>query len=179
MKLSSKLSSLKFKIWGLPSWRTPSSLVTSAWHRCTQPEFSQCTQMLFYFSFHLPHHHPLALVVNICPQFFFLSHTLDGLWSENRGSVNRLPEFGRQIKSLNISFFFVLDCVFLWPWLLVQLQKKDGSPQLSNVRLLYLDKNFIGLESSLEVEILVSNLPLYNPFVGKKKKFAILEWTLL
>ena len=53
--------------------------------------------------------------------------------------------------------------------------KKDGGPQLSNVRLLYLDKNFIGLESSLEVEISVSNLPLYNPFVGKKKKFAILE----
>ena len=42
--------------------------------------------------------------------------------------MNRLPEFGRQIKSLNISFFFVLDCVFLWPWLLVQLQKKDGGP---------------------------------------------------
>ena len=89
--------------------------------------------------------------------------------------MNRLPEFGRQIKSLNISFFFVLDCVFLWPRLLVQLQKKDGGPQLSNVRLLHLDKNFIGLESSLEVEISVSNLPLYNPFVGKKEKFAILE----
>ena len=38
-----------------------------------------------------------------------------------------------------------------------------------------LDKNFIGLESSLEVKISVSNLPLYNPFVGKKKKIAILE----
>ena len=33
-----------------------------------------------------------------------------------------------------------------------------------------LDKNFKGVESSLEVEILVSNLPLYNLFVGKKKK---------
>ena len=33
-----------------------------------------------------------------------------------------------------------------------------------------LDENFIGLESSLEAEILVSNLPLYNLFVGKEKK---------
>ena len=71
------------------------------------------------------------------------------------------------------SFWIVFFCGHIW--LLVQLQKKDGGPQLSNVRLLYLDKNFIGLESSLEVEISVSNLPLYNPFVGKKKKFAILE----
>ena len=91
--------------------------------------------------------------------------------------MNRLPEFGRQIKSLNISFFFVLDCVFLWPYMAsCAASKKRWWPrQLSNVRLLYLDKNFIGLESSLEVEISVSNLPLYNPFVGKKKKFAILE----
>ena len=33
-----------------------------------------------------------------------------------------------------------------------------------------LDENFIELESSLEAEILVSNLPLYNLFVGEKKK---------
>ena len=33
-----------------------------------------------------------------------------------------------------------------------------------------LDENFIGLESSLEAEILVSNPPLYNLFVGEKKK---------
>ena len=38
-----------------------------------------------------------------------------------------------------------------------------------------LDKNFIGLESSLEAEILVSNLPFYNLFVSKRKKTAILE----
>ena len=37
-------------------------------------------------------------------------------------------------------------------------------------------ENFIGLESFLEVEISLSNLPLYNLFVGKKKKkTAILE----
>ena len=33
-----------------------------------------------------------------------------------------------------------------------------------------LDENFIGLESSLEAEILVSNLPLCNLFVTEKKK---------
>ena len=32
------------------------------------------------------------------------------------------------------------------------------------------DEDFIGLESSLEVEILVTNLPLYNRFDGEKKK---------
>ena len=38
-----------------------------------------------------------------------------------------------------------------------------------------LDENFIGLESSLEVEISVNHLPLHNLFVGKKKKSGILE----
>ena len=33
-----------------------------------------------------------------------------------------------------------------------------------------LDENFIGLESSLEAEISVINLSLYNPFAGGKKK---------
>ena len=32
-----------------------------------------------------------------------------------------------------------------------------------------LDEKFIGLESPLEVEISVSNLPLYSLFVGEKK----------
>ena len=34
----------------------------------------------------------------------------------------------------------------------------------------FIDEDFIGVESSLEAEISVSNLPLYNLFVGKKKK---------
>ena len=39
-----------------------------------------------------------------------------------------------------------------------------------------LDENFIGLESYLEAEILMRGLPLYNLFVGeKKKKTVILE----
>ena len=40
-----------------------------------------------------------------------------------------------------------------------------------------LEENFIGLESSSKVGSSVSNLPLYNPSVGKKKNPAILEWT--
>lgn len=32
------------------------------------------------------------------------------------------------------------------------------------------DKDFIGLNSSLEAEILVSKLPLYDLFVGEKEK---------
>ena len=33
-----------------------------------------------------------------------------------------------------------------------------------------LDENFLGLDSSLEIEILVSNLPLCSLFLGEKKK---------
>ena len=43
-----------------------------------------------------------------------------------------------------------------------------------------LDENFIGLEIYLEAEISMRRLPLYNLFVGeKKKKTVILEWTSL
>ena len=31
----------KFEIWWPPSWRTPSSLVTSMWRQCAQPEFGR------------------------------------------------------------------------------------------------------------------------------------------
>ena len=37
------------------------------------------------------------------------------------------------------------------------------------------DQNFIGLESFLEVKISLSNLPLYNLFVGEKKKTIVFE----
>lgn len=37
------------------------------------------------------------------------------------------------------------------------------------------DKDFIGLKSSLEAEISVSNLPLYDLFVGEKKKTCHFE----
>lgn len=88
--------------------------------------------------------------------------------------MNRLPEFGKQIKSLNISFFFVLDCFFFVAMASCAASKRRWRPPALEFQAT-LDKNFIGLESSLKVEISVSNLPLYNPFVGKKKKFAILE----
>ena len=47
---------------------------------------SACTQTLFHFSFLFP----LALAVNKSPAVYILSHALEGLWRENRGSVNRL-----------------------------------------------------------------------------------------
>ena len=151
MKLSSKVA------WNSRSWGRHLGELLAAWWRVLDSDALNlslsCTRTLLYFSFLLPT--PTLLCwCSIYP--LFLSHTLDGLWRENRGSVNRQPEFGRQIKSLKISFFFVLDCVFSWPWLLVQLRKEDGGFQLSNFRLLNLDKNFIGLENSLEVKILVS-----------------------
>ena len=40
-----------------------------------------------------------------------------------------------------------------------------------------LKENFIGLESSSKVGSSVSNLPLYNLSVGKKKNPVILKWT--
>ena len=48
---------------------------------------------LRYFFF-FPHHYPLALALNKSPAVFFLSRALDGLWRENRESVNRLERPG-------------------------------------------------------------------------------------
>ena len=41
-------------------------------------------------NFFFPHHYPLVLAVNKTPAVYILSPALDGLWRENRGSVNRL-----------------------------------------------------------------------------------------
>ena len=52
-----------------------------------------CTQTFSSFSFLSPHPHPysIALAVHKSPAFFFFkSRTLDWLWRENKGSVNRL-----------------------------------------------------------------------------------------
>ena len=52
-----------------------------------------CTQTLFYFSFRSFRKHRQEREnwqsINL-PRFIFLSHALDGLWRQNRGSVNRL-----------------------------------------------------------------------------------------
>ena len=45
-----------------------------------------------------------------------------------------------------------------------------GSHQILKFGLAQKDKNFKGVESSVEVKILVHKLPLYNLFVGEKKK---------
>ena len=49
-----------------------------------------CKQTLFYFSFRSFQKH------NKCPADYILSPALDGLWRENRGSVNRLAWNRRQ-----------------------------------------------------------------------------------
>ena len=51
-----------------------------------------CTQMLCYFSFRpfRIHQRVLALAVNKSPVVFIFYRTLNKLWRENRGSVNRL-----------------------------------------------------------------------------------------
>ena len=60
------------------------------------------TFTVVYFFF--PHPYPLALAVNKSPAVYILSRALDGLWRENRGSVNRLKKVfkfkSRDIKSL-------------------------------------------------------------------------------
>ena len=96
-------------------------------------------------------------------------------------------------------FFVCFGLCLLWSWLLVQLWNEEtrSFEWLNKLRLSALtshthhqaaksspnwqppdlkvwatliDKNFEGVESSLEVKILVSNLPLYILFVGEKKK---------
>ena len=53
-----------------------------------------------------------------------------------------------------------------------QAAKSSPNWQLPDLKVwaTLIDKNFEGVESSLEVKILVSNLPLYILFVGEKKK---------
>ena len=72
-----------------------------------------CTQT-FYFSFRsfrarvsiffFPHHYPLALAVNKSSAVYILSRALDGLWRENRRSVNRLQ--------YRMSIFFITTELF-------------------------------------------------------------------
>ena len=71
-----------------------------------------CTQMLFYFSFLLPLSHPLALVVNISPAFFFY-HALstgfevkiEDLWTGYLSLADRLNHSTFLFSSFWIVFF--------------------------------------------------------------------------
>ena len=54
--------------------------------------------------FLFPHHYPLALAVNKSLAVYILSPVLDGLWRENRGSLNRLTDFSpNQLLPKNIN----------------------------------------------------------------------------
>ena len=55
--------------------------------------------------FFFPHYYPLALAVNKSPAVYILSPTLDGLWRENRKSVNRLRKILSSHYFLEKSFF--------------------------------------------------------------------------
>ena len=55
--------------------------------------------------FFFPHHYPLALAVNKSPAVYILSPALDGLWRENRRSVNRLRKILSSHHLLEKSFF--------------------------------------------------------------------------
>ena len=61
----------------------------------------RCLQTIYFF---FPHHYSLAVAINKSPAVYILSPGLDGLWRENRGSVNRL---------LTLAFYFFLGWQFL------------------------------------------------------------------
>ena len=116
---------------------------------------------LFFFSFFLrtsacppakqarenfPHHYPLALAVNKSPAVYILSPALDGLWGENRGSVNRLTQTLTHCNRVK----FRLTCILIY-----------SSPKLVRyIRLLQIkmffkikEEAFIVLKSNFEMQI--------------------------
>ena len=62
--------------------------------------WTHCASIFFF-----PHHYPLALAVNKSPAVYILSPALDGLWRENRRSVNRLRKILSSHHLLEKSFF--------------------------------------------------------------------------
>ena len=87
-----------------------------------------CTQM-FYFSFcPFPiHQRALALAVNKSPVVFIFYRTLNKLWRENRGSVNRLCCWSPAsqsvmlflVKTLIVSIIVYNDLSYDWQYLTV------------------------------------------------------------
>ena len=61
--------------------------------------------------FFFPHPYLLALAVNKSPAVYILSPALNGLWRENRGSVNRLWIFMK--KYLQYSTWLVQKIIYL------------------------------------------------------------------
>ena len=53
---------------------------------------SACARARARASESFPHPYPFVLAVNKSPTVYFLSRTFDGLWRENRGSVNRVTK---------------------------------------------------------------------------------------
>ena len=88
-----------------------------------------CTQMLCYFSFRpfRIHQRVLALVVNKSPVVFIFYRTLNKLWRENRGSVNRLCCWSPAsqsvmlflVKTLIVSIIVYNDLSYDWRYLTV------------------------------------------------------------
>jgi len=65
-----------------------------------------CTQMLFYFSFLLPHPHPLVLVVNISPALSTgFDEKIEDLWTGYLSLADRLNHSTFLFSSFRIVFF--------------------------------------------------------------------------
>ena len=92
---------------------------------------------------------------------FFVSELHKKPWQQKTQSEMKKQEMMSDLICLPNSGW-AHWCHVLVTRLLTILQ--GGGSQISNF------ENFIGLESSLEAEILVSTLPLYNLFIGEKKK---------
>ena len=117
--------------------------------------------VLFFFSFFsktsaswpakqaretFPHHYPLALAVIKSPAVYILSPALDGLWRENRRSVNRLNQTLTHCNRVK----FRLTCILIY-----------SSPNLVRyIRLLQIkmffkikEEAFTVLKSNFEMQI--------------------------
>ena len=69
------------------------------------------------------HHYPLALAVNKSPAGYIISPALDGLWRENRRSMNRLRKILSSHHLLEKSFFSKIS-IGVRDWITREVKKK-------------------------------------------------------
>ena len=147
---------LKFEIRWPPSWRNVSSLVMSAWRQCAQPEFGGWEDSWIRLN------HSTCLS-ELHKEAFRPEKKKDTFWNKKTESF----EWFNPPAKLRLSVWTSCTChqaVRSPP----RWRPSDLAFQASS------DEDLIGLKSSLEAEILLSNLPLYDPF-GEEKKTCHFE----
>lgn len=122
-------------MWQPPSWRTPSTQVTSTQHQSTRPVFSGKIQS---------HNTSFFLILDYL--YLYLISTYIFLSSSETKKTNTFQSFNKiRFNALTSHTYY-------------HATKRSPTWQPPNLELqATLDNNFIGLETSLEVELLLIN----------------------